>query len=166
MLLVGIVGKAGSGKSTIARLMTTISGPGSKIIAIADAIKDIAFSMEWNGEKDEKGRKLLQSIGDVGRDYDSDTWIKLWKAQYDASYECDLIVVDDVRLKKEAGVINELGGVLVKVVGRGSGEGTGHYTEVCDFDCPIEFDNSVNLKEMYSWVCDFLEREGKHGRTT
>ena len=32
-------------------------------IAFADKVKEIAKLMGWNGEKDEKGRKLLTNIG-------------------------------------------------------------------------------------------------------
>ena len=40
-------------------------------------VKAVAKFMGWNGEKDTKGRKLLQGIGNLGREYDNDAWIEL-----------------------------------------------------------------------------------------
>lgn len=44
-------------------------------ISFARKLKDIAFSFGWNGIKDEKGRRLLQNIGKVGREYNINIWV-------------------------------------------------------------------------------------------
>ena len=46
-------------------------------LAFADNVKDIAESMGWDRVKDIKGRELLQNIGNSGRAYDRDIWVKM-----------------------------------------------------------------------------------------
>ena len=60
-----ISGKAESGKSTLAKYLTTEianANYASYCIPFAGAVKKIAKEMGWDGNKDEKGRNLLQFI--------------------------------------------------------------------------------------------------------
>lgn len=60
--LILLSGKAGSGKDTFYSILNKHIS--CSRYALADPIKTIAKSMfDWNGEKDEKGRKLLIDIG-------------------------------------------------------------------------------------------------------
>jgi len=93
-----ISGKAGSGKSTFAGFCKYLYD-NTKIIPIASSIKDIAYQMGWDGNKDAKGRKLLIEIGRIGREYDPDTWISKLVRKLDDSY--DLVCIDDWRFKNE-----------------------------------------------------------------
>lgn len=68
------MGKARSGKDTCGDHL--VSAHGFKRYAFADRLKEIALEMGWNGEKDEKGRALLQELGTVGRNYDGNMWIR------------------------------------------------------------------------------------------
>jgi len=72
--------------------------------SFAGKVKEVADYMNWDGKKDERGRKLLQSVGRIGREYDKDTWcrllfeevIPLWNY-----YPYDVIVIDDWRFRNE-----------------------------------------------------------------
>ena len=67
-----LTGKAGVGKDTYAK---KISGEHSNVYAFADFLKVVATSLGWDGEKDDKGRRLLQHLGDVAREYDLDVFV-------------------------------------------------------------------------------------------
>ena len=74
-----VSGKAGSGKSTFAELLAD-QLDNSLIINYADLVKYIAKTYyNWNGEKDESGRALLQEIGtERGRKHvNEDIWITM-----------------------------------------------------------------------------------------
>ena len=75
MKIITLSGKAGCGKNYCANIINKLVDEKNNEFAYADSIKDIAKSIGWNGIKDEKGRKLLQDIGRVGREYNKDTWI-------------------------------------------------------------------------------------------
>lgn len=80
--LVLLSGKACAGKTTVAKyLYEQLSKyPSLKLdhLGFASPLKEIARrDFGWDGNKDEKGRKLLQVIGtDAGRAYDEDIWVK------------------------------------------------------------------------------------------
>lgn len=82
MIIILLSGKAESGKDTFHKeaekyINKQYSFFESTRIAFADAVKDCAKDMGWNGEKDEKGRSGLIMIGDGARNYfDKDIWIK------------------------------------------------------------------------------------------
>jgi len=72
MKIIGITGKAGSGKSTVAAcLMAELRNRfyPARRLAFADPLKSICRQMGWNGVKDKRGRRLLQIIGtEAGRE--------------------------------------------------------------------------------------------------
>ena len=103
-----ISGKAESGKDTVANMLMKNSNVGTNCnYHIANSVKKIAKeSFGWDGKKDEKGRALLQLIGDGGRQYDPDIWINKFKDGLDnmlSMYDKKdlMIVVPDVRYKNE-----------------------------------------------------------------
>ena len=106
-----ISGKAESGKDTLAKLlMKHLKGDFLTIAHIADEVKHIAKAeYGWNGIKDEKGRSLLQKIGDGERQKNPNIWIDKFienlKALYVdrdnlLSYDA-AVIVSDVRYKNE-----------------------------------------------------------------
>jgi dephospho-CoA kinase len=104
-----VSGKAGVGKTTAAEYiqdyLTSNITAYSYLTHFALGVKAIAYDMGWNGVKDEKGRKLLQDIGNVGREYNKDTWVNfmmdsIWKQIPEELL--DIIIVDDWRFPNEA----------------------------------------------------------------
>ncbi|MBW3660304.1 MAG: hypothetical protein KY397_01550 [Gemmatimonadetes bacterium] len=84
--------------------------------ALADSIKEIACrDFEWDGLKDDRGRRLLQEIGDVGRNYRPDLWLDRFAARLQAD-PASRAVVDDVRLEREVRYLRDLGFVVALVV--------------------------------------------------
>jgi hypothetical protein len=94
----------GSGKTTLADILmcTAIKDDGISATkaSFATRLKSIARYMGWNGEKDEKGRKLLQGLGNIGREYCEDVWVGI-TAAYIEDQEAELAVIDDWRFRNE-----------------------------------------------------------------
>lgn len=69
----------------------------------AYGVKDTARYMGWDGEKDDKGRKLLQDIGKIGRRYDKNLWVKqaFARIESDTAYPHSFIIIDDWRFRNE-----------------------------------------------------------------
>ncbi len=104
-----ISGRAGVGKTTAATFIQEYLRENVSSYAylthFATGVKDSARGMGWNGKKDEKGRRLLQEIGNVGREYDIDTWVNyMMKDVWEQIPEelVDVVLVDDWRFPNEA----------------------------------------------------------------
>ena len=90
----------GAGKSTVAKaLAEALYG---EIISLASPIKEIAYQMGWDGNKDEKGRRLLQTLGtECGRNcIGKDVWVNKWLEKALAS-DKDVVICDDLRFQTE-----------------------------------------------------------------
>mgnify|MGYP001069231966 FL=1 len=96
-VMIILSGKAGSGKDTCGEYLVSL---GFKRYAFADELKEIARLVGWNGEKDERGRALLQELGTAGRNYDPDIWVKpvIEKMKKEKP---ENIVITDCRFKNE-----------------------------------------------------------------
>lgn len=102
-----ISGKISSGKTTSAyhlaeELKNTLEF--SRIIntSFANTLKEIAFKyFHWNGIKDLKGRKLLQDLGRVGRDFNKNIWVENLLDRLDDLIPPDFIIIDDWRFPNE-----------------------------------------------------------------
>lgn len=116
VLIVGFTGKAGSGKTTVAKAATR------KVFSFAGYLKEIAKELGWKGEKDKKGRRLLQHLGDVGREYMPNIWIKalhdeiLYQLMDDKYYgDISIYSIDDVRFDNECDFIHSNGGIIINL---------------------------------------------------
>lgn len=83
-LLILISGRAGVGKTRSSGILEKIIKESYKSLApvstfhLAHGVKKSAKrGFSWNGEKDDRGRKLLQQVGAVGREY----WKYIWVEQ-------------------------------------------------------------------------------------
>lgn len=102
MKIVLISGKAESGKDTAAKMI--LEKVNGKRIGIGDYIKIFAREyLEWNGEKDKKGRTLLQELGDKGRGIHSSFWLEFLKKTISLMEKIgeEVIIIPDLRLRKE-----------------------------------------------------------------
>lgn len=158
--IVAVSGLAGAGKSALCRAIMEQAAPVECVITpIAAEIKKIATMSGWDGNKDEKGRKLLQDLGTPFRNYYEYLWIWKWMQNF-----CDsaimqtcaymqfedpvgpypvpaamishsdrmLFLIDDMRSPKELEFFKCLGGVTVRITGRATtltGEAAMHETE-------------------------------------
>ena len=99
-------GKAGTGKthsSEIAQKLCNNAGLSTFRAPLAKGVKDTARFMGWDGEKDRRGRILLQKIGAIGRDYDKDMWVRAAFCSIEESvgYPYDAVFIDDWRFTNE-----------------------------------------------------------------
>jgi len=98
-------GKAGVGKTTTANILQKLfedCGVSSCICNFANTLKKVAKeSFGWDGEKDDKGRRLLQEIGKCGRNYYEDIWVdSILTSHFMEDY--DIIIIDDWRFLNES----------------------------------------------------------------
>ncbi len=155
-MIIGITGRAQSGKSTIAEYLMKMYMFES--LAFADEIKRLAAGVfGWDGEKDEAGRRLLQELGVCARNYDPFFWIKLLNRKVDMHKKSNRnMVISDLRFLNEAHYIRGMGGVIWRVQGRGglSGEAANHSseTEQNGIVPDVVFDNAGSLENLYSLV--------------
>lgn len=122
--IIAFTGLAGCGKSTLARYLQLECdeiGKNSSLLRFADPLKSFARRLGWDGRKDAKGRRLLQLLGtEIGRNcIDVDIWVKRWKIEFKrVSQVAELIIIDDLRFDNEARTVQELGGTIIKIIGR------------------------------------------------
>jgi len=142
---IGLAGRAGSGKSTIAKMLTRELD--AEIVPLAAKIKDIAVQMGWNGVKDDKGRRLLQLLGtECGRDcIGENCWVDMWVQEANL-WNVDFVIADDVRFDNEAKACD----IVIRVTGRNNGTSQEHASEkgVSDDLIDLEICNVKDLQAM------------------
>lgn len=115
-IVIGLAGRMWSGKTTTAKAIVeqlSQEGRTAVILSLAAPLKDLARTyFGWNGQKDERGRRLLQRLGtDVGREWDPDFWVNKWRDMARQQLRVGISVVcDDMRFANEAAAVVELGG--------------------------------------------------------
>lgn len=107
MKVICISGKAECGKDTTADAMECILRLGGKSVLVthfADLLKYMCSTyFQWDGNKDEKGRELLQHIGtDIVREYDPEFWVRFVRdvlVIFDGYW--DYVLIPDTRFPNE-----------------------------------------------------------------
>ena len=124
MKLVGLTGRAGAGKSFVAREIMAIEQR-SRLVSFAGQLrKEIEgvfgvghIKRLWDKPTSPEIRALLQWYGtDYRRAEDPDYWVK--RAMSEArplQFDNYLVVFDDVRFPNEAKAIQETGGIVIRV---------------------------------------------------
>ena len=124
-------GKAGSGKTTAASILLEKLGqyPDLRLFqySFANPIKHLCQTyIGWDKNKDDKGRRLLQNIGTVGREYDIDVWVKWFLIAMDKSAQIlpfSFALIDDWRFENESEFLKKnpfLDVVTLRMYGRQS----------------------------------------------
>ena len=129
--LIGLVGKAGSGKDTLA---DEIAADGWEKVAFADSLKrmcidylglshDDAYTqdgkMRMNPHWGMTNRTILQKVGtDAMRNgFDKDVWVKILQIRIRKMLdEGRKVVITDCRFDNEAQMVEDMGGLVVEVV--------------------------------------------------
>ncbi len=122
-MVIMVSGRAGEGKSTFCNICTEILEEQSISTAtfpFARGVKDTASFMGWDGNKDDRGRRLLQILGRSGREYDESIWadktvdsIKNWLGTYyDENW---FVFIDDWRFENEGNVVMDAFHPVLKV---------------------------------------------------
>lgn len=171
MVLLGIMGKKGSGKDTVSNYL--VSHYGYKKMAFADPIKQIAqiiFDLDISqidGNKKEiiderwgiTPREIFQKLGTEFGQYDlvnyfpalkqknitRNFWVERLKMEYQ-KYNNQNVIISDVRFKHEIDAIKEMGGKIIKInriIEKGIGEQHISEMEMNDIDDSI-FEYSID----------------------
>lgn len=166
--VVALTGAAGSGKSTAADYL--IRHHGYERVKFAGPLKDMMRAIGLGDEQIEGGEKeepnnllcgktpryAMQTLGtEWGRNcMGDDFWVKLWRSR---AAQHSRVVVDDLRFPNEAEAVRSLGGVIVKLEGRGGIAG-GHESEKgCGtWDGVVENDGCVT--DLYAGVEEAIRR--------
>lgn len=138
-MIVGITGKAGAGKDTLASLMTRSMG--FKQLAFAEPLKEAAmhvfgltaFQLESREAKEKvveywgmSPRRLLQLFGTEAMKpvFGKDVWVRRLHQRIHDLSKAGLykdFVISDVRFDEEAEAIRSWGGIIVEVLRSDSG---------------------------------------------
>ena len=152
--IIGVSGKAGSGKSTICNIIQRQMGARARVLSFATPLKELATKIGWDGEKDMKGRRLLQLLGtEVMRDcIDDNIWLKHWVHGLHARRDEPVVCTDDMRFPNEVDLVRACGGVLIKLEGRSNiAEGTSDHSSEqelhTDYDYIIDTSGNLSLLE-------------------
>lgn len=166
--VVALTGAAGSGKSTAADYL--IRHHGYERVKFAGPLKDMCRAIGLTEDhieghlKEEPcdmlcgktPRHLMQALGtELGRNMiGEDFWIRLWLHRVAAAKR---VVVDDCRFPNEAEAVRKLGGVIVKLEGRGGIAGA-HASEAgCGtYDAVVV--NDGGMVELYAGVDEAVRR--------
>lgn len=128
MIMIGLVGYAGSGKDTAFELIRKHINKEAERLAFADKLKDIADNMleiadfdrvcrSGGGEVKEQIRPLLVWLGEYARKQNEDYWIDkiIPEVMYLFNARCPMVVFTDVRYPNEAKYILENAGYLIRI---------------------------------------------------
>jgi hypothetical protein len=168
--VVALAGVAGSGKSTLAEYL--IERHGYQRIKFAGPLKAMCRAIgmtEAMIEGDQKElpvswlegrspRYVMQRLGgDWGRDLiGPNLWTGLWtKAANDVLKAGGRVVTDDCRYDNEALTVQALGGLVIKLQGRG-GIGTGHASEQITDEVDVVLRNQGTIRELYDRLDEVL----------
>ena len=166
--LIGLVGFAGSGKSLAADLLVGIfadNGVEVARLSFSTAVKNIARdSFGWDGEKDEKGRRLLQVIGtEAGRHYNPTIWLDKVHEEVTTRRATGVgTIIDDVRFVNEGVRIQELSGTIWRMFGRGGLNGSAglHPSEIevprVKYDIEVDNDEGESVHQLKARLIDGL----------
>jgi len=131
MQIIGITGKARSGKDTIANIIETENR--TRKISFAAPIKEAfraVFGWHPDSYPDRKEQRIpgfnftpreaMQTLGtEWGRNLQSDLWLKIAQRKIDSAREQQnyfkYIVITDVRFDNEAFLIRKNGGIIIEV---------------------------------------------------
>lgn len=175
-MIIGIAGKARSGKDTIAKMI--VSKVGGKVLKLAEPLKAAASAMTLepyskfeygDRSKEIEGlgisyRRLLQLLGtDVCRAISDDFWVNVLNKRIlsETANGQDLFIISDVRFENEADYVRRNGGVVVHVKREQVGQENvpAHISEagleIKNGDYVIE--NNGTLGELEQKVVAFLE---------
>lgn len=181
MKVILISGKARHGKDTTAGfLKDALEADGNSVLVAhyGDLVKYVCEKFfDWNGEKDEVGRTILQKVGtDAIRSQDPDYWVSfIVDILKFFPEEWDYVLIPDCRFPNEVNYITNAGfhTVHLRVVRDGfisplTPEQQAHPSETAldNADADYYIDNNGSLKDLQNAVIDWLvEFTGVHQTT-
>jgi dephospho-CoA kinase len=157
---IGFIGFAGAGKDTAALALTKRNWVR---VAFADRLKDLAINFGWNGQKDDRGRKLLQDLGMAARAYNEQFWINSAAAKirqmeswWKVKPKC---VWTDIRFENEAEFVRNRGGIIIRIVKQNSNQSDFHESELNQLDIVADYlvVNSGTIEELHNKIYHIID---------
>jgi len=147
------VGKAGSGKTTAARLLVEKYGFLQR--GFATKLKEFAEAILLRDLEKPRDRRFLQLLGDGARLSDPLVWINWLSWYFFPTFEGYDLVIDDCRYLNEGKYLKKHGFWLIRMEGRGynmAPENMDHVSEMEQeqIECDFELDSSGSVDECYS----------------
>lgn len=174
MTVFGISGEAQAGKTTSANCIAGIlrnKGHSVLIIHNADLLKFMCKVLfGWDGNKDEKGRTILQYVGtDIVRKKEPDFWVNFIIKILDLfENNWDYVLIPDCRFPNELDRLKESGlkTIHLRVVRPGHNNGLtetqkNHPSETALKDYPVDkyiYNTAEDLKEFHD-ICESVLEE-------
>lgn len=174
-MIIGLSGKAGSGKDTVADIIRANTSLETKTLAFGDAVKHITGEiLEIDRETIERYKRedipvsgfpirvWLQKIGTLFREKVSyDYWISYVLDPAQATFgnwDNKLIIITDVRYLNEANAIKNWGGKIIRV-NRDVEEKSSHAseTELDNYKFDYIIDNNSNIIQLRENVLNTLK---------
>lgn len=181
-MLIGVAGKAGSGKDTVALYLQRHHN--FVAVAFATKLKELLADLfgltheQLYGELKEvidpryglSPRFMMQHVGQSFRKLWPDVWVWYLRRHLEVMLAAGMkVVVTDVRQDNEARMIRDLEGYLIKVERPGAGARNGieaHITETwvdSDYTWDMVIENDASLEKLYRQVEDFYQRVKGYG---
>lgn len=157
--VIALSGAAGSGKSTAADYLVRMHG--YERVKFAGPLKDMMRAIGLpesciEGDAKEKPNRMLRgktpryAMQTIGTQWGRDIigphfWVGLWeRAALEVLDAGGRVVVDDCRFPNEADAVRKLGGVVVRLVGRGGIAGS-HASEDMDWEADRVLTNNSDI---------------------
>lgn len=167
-LIIGVTGKAGSGKDEFFKAINAVNADGVRRFAFADNLKDrICRMLEVTREDIERDkphyRPFMQWLGtDHYRGRDVNFWVKVLANLVENDHADTPIIVTDVRFQNEADYIRSVGGIVIRIrrVAAGAGTHAGHAseTELDGIVADIVIENEGTLEELHAKARETFEQ--------
>lgn len=156
--VIALTGVAGSGKSTASAYLQS---KGYQLTKFAEPLKDMLRAIGYSEDEIEGAlkevprpdgktpRHAMQTLGtEWGRDcMGKDFWVNIWKERAATG----LIVVDDCRFANEANAVRSMGGVVIRLEGRGGIKGA-HSSERMEFETDRTINNVGTLEDLHAAI--------------
>jgi len=178
--IIAFSGKAQSGKTETSKILKTIALDDDitvTIVSFASALKKIATDyFGWDGDKEiyynedgsivqDKGRQLLINIGQQFRAIRPTIWVdiamdKIKKLDQE-NPENNIFLIDDLRFKNEANVINKIENAAIVRVSRKEGAldiDDISEKDLDDYDFEENLKNNGTLKELEEGVRELYNK--------
>lgn len=181
MYIIGLNGMMGSGKSTAAEMIQSLSDRPTVLVKFAQPLYDMQ-ELIYDRIKEAyvrppsfvKDRKLLQWLGtEWGRETISfSIWLDLWRAKVLQAVEAgNNVICDDVRFNNEAAILKSMGGHLLQIKSKAAVDRmrvlrlqglTGHASETGIHDKYVDrvINNDYTLDELRADVAGSLKHFG------
>ncbi len=159
-MIIGAVGKIGSGKTTVAKWLEDEFG--FKRFAFADSLREyIDKYFKINPNNKQKNRFVLQGLGEfVRNEIDEDFWIKKLHEQI-VYFSKDNVIIEDVRYFNEAKYIKNNGGFLLKI--ERDVPTMDHPSENNNIDCDFVLKNEGSLDDFHYKFSELFYNLKKRG---